>query len=410
MALEIVYPRRVAILGSTGSIGTQTVDVALRHPDKVKVVAISSGGRRAADLLAQARDLGVSHIAVADERVALTATGADLKDWIDSCAVGAESEPSLAFGAQAVRDLVHLPEVDVVVNALVGEAGLRASYETMKAGKVLALANKESLVVGGDLIMPMADEPGKLMPIDSEHGAIYQCLLGERAEEVSCLWVTASGGPFRGRTRDELRDMTAAQALKHPTWNMGAKITIDSSTLMNKGLEVIEAHHLFDMPYDRIKVVVQPQSAIHSMVEYSDGSVKAHLGTTDMRIPIQFALSYPDRWDAPVEPLDFTQLGKLEFYPVDEDTFRCFKLAKYAGNTGGTLPCVMNAANEVAVAAFLRDACGYLDIDGCVGAMMEAHEAGQGGGLQKVENLDQLAEIDAWAREASAAWLAARAK
>lgn len=177
--------------------------------------------------------------------------------------------------------------------------------------------------------------------------------------------------------------MTAAQALKHPTWNMGAKITIDSSTLMNKGLEVIEAHHLFDMPYDRIKVVVQPQSAIHSMVEYSDGSVKAHLGTTDMRIPIQFALSYPDRWDAPVEPLDFTQLGKLEFYPVDEDTFRCFKLAKYAGNTGGTLPCVMNAANEVAVAAFLRNACGYLDIDGCVGAMMEAHEAGQGGGLRR---------------------------
>ena len=164
------------------------------------------------------------------------------------------------------------------------------------------------------------------------------------------------------------------------------------------------------MPYDRMQVVVQPQSAIHSMVEYSDGSVKAHLGTTDMRIPIQFALSYPDRWDAPVEPLDFTQLGKLEFYPVDEDTFRCFKLAKYAGDTGGTLPCVMNAANEVAVAAFLRDACGYLDIDGCVGAMMEAHEAGQGGGLQKVESLDQLAEIDAWAREASAAWLAARAK
>ena len=233
---------------------------------------------------------------------------------------------------------------------------------------------------------------------------------GADAAAVRKAVAEAAGDGFRVRTRDELRDMTAAQALKHPTWNMGAKITIDSSTLMNKGLEVIEAHHLFDMPYDRIKVVVQPQSAIHSMVEYSDGSVKAHLGTTDMRIPIQFALSYPDRWDAPVEPLDFTQLGKLEFYPIDEDTFRCFKLAKYAGNTGGTLPCVMNAANEVAVAAFLRDACGYLDIDGCVGAMMEAHEAGQGGGLQKVESLDQLAEIDAWAREASAAWLAARAK
>ena len=233
---------------------------------------------------------------------------------------------------------------------------------------------------------------------------------GADAAAVRKAVAEAAGDGFRVRTRDELRDMTAAQALKHPTWNMGAKITIDSSTLMNKGLEVIEAHHLFDMSYDRIKVVVQPQSAIHSMVEYSDGSVKAHLGTTDMRIPIQFALSYPDRWDAPVEPLDFTQLGKLEFYPVDEDTFRCFKLAKYAGDTGGTLPCVMNAANEVAVAAFLRDACGYLDIDGCVGAIMEAHEAGQGGGLQKVESLDQLADIDAWARGASAAWLAAKAK
>ena len=221
----------------------------------------------------------------------------------------------------AVVDLVRLSEADVVVNALVGAAGLRASYETLKAGKVLALANKESLVVGGDLIMPLATQvdearrasgtapavgpAGALMPIDSEHGAIYQCLLGENEREVAKLWVTASGGPFRGRTRDDLRDITPAQALKHPTWHMGAKISIDSSTLMNKGLEVIEAHHLFNMPYDKIEVVVQPQSAIHSMVEYADGSVKAHLGTTDMRIPIQFALSYPDRWEAPVAPLDF---------------------------------------------------------------------------------------------------------
>ncbi len=392
MALEIVYPRRVAILGSTGSIGTQTVDVALRHPDKVKVVAISSGGRRAADLLAQARDLGVSHIAVADERVALTATGADLKDWIDSCAVGAESEPSLAFGAQAVRDLVHLPEVDVVVNALVGEAGLRASYETMKAGKVLALANKESLVVGGDLIMPMADEPGKLMPIDSEHGAIYQCLIGEDPREVARLWVTASGGPFRGKKRADLTGITPEQALNHPTWHMGAKISIDSSTLMNKGLEVIEAHHLFNMDYDRISVVVQPQSAIHSMVEFSDGSVKAHLGTTDMRIPIQYALSWPKRWNAPVAPLDFTKLGSLEFEAPDTETFRCLALAREAGKTGGTLPCVMNAANEVAVAAFLNKEGSYLGIAECVETTMQAHAP------QKVESVDQLEELDAWAR------------
>ncbi len=307
----------------------------------------------------------------------------------------AGGEGSLGFGADAVVDLVRLPEADIVVNALVGAAGLRASYETLAAGKVLALANKESLVVGGDLIMPMAAEPGRLMPIDSEHGAIYQCLLGEDPREVSRLWVTASGGPFRGRTRADLADITPAQALAHPTWNMGAKISIDSSTLMNKGLEVIEAHHLFAMSYDRISVVVQPQSAIHSMVEYSDGSVKAHLGTTDMRIPIQFALSYPERWDAPVEPLDFTKLGTLEFAAPDTDTFRCLALARAAGERGGTLPCVMNAANEVAVAAFLAEEGSYLGIAACVEAVMDAHERQ---GVQRVESLDQLEELDAWAR------------
>ena len=193
------------------------------------------------------------------------------------------------------------------------------------------------------------------MPIDSEHGAIYQCLLGENPREISKLWVTASGGPFRGKTIADLEAVTPAQALAHPTWNMGAKISIDSSTLMNKGLEVIEAHHLFAMPYDQIEVVVQPQSAIHSMVEFTDGSVLAHLGTTDMRIPIQFALSYPERWEAPVRPLDFRTLGSLEFAAPDVDTFRCLSLARHAGEVGGTLPAVMNAANEVAVAARRAD-------------------------------------------------------
>ena len=330
----------------------------------------------------------------------------------DARSFGAErGEGSLGFGAQAVAALAQLPEADVVVNALVGAAGLRASYDTLRAGKVLALANKESLVVGGDLIMPLAAQvdarrraagtapahgpAGALMPIDSEHGAIYQCLIGEDAREVARLWVTASGGPFRGRTRAQLAGVTAAEALAHPTWSMGAKITIDSSTLMNKGLEVIEAHHLFAMPYDRISVVVQPQSAIHSMVEFADGSVKAHLGTTDMRIPIQYALSYPERWDAPVAPLDFTQLGSLEFAAPDTDTFRCLALARAAGERGGTLPCVMNAANEVAVAAFLAGEGTYLGIAECVEAVMEAHEAA---GVQRVESLEQLEELDAWAR------------
>lgn len=401
--------KRVAVLGSTGSIGLQTLDVVRRHGDELEIVALAAN-TSVADVIAQAHEFKVRHIAFGDER---------LQD--DSRLAQAHGGVSVGFGQQGLLELVRLDEVDVVVNALVGAAGMRASYETLACGKQLALANKESLVVAGDLIMPLAAQvdaqrtaaglapasgpAGALMPIDSEHGAIYQCLLGERHEEVSALWVTASGGPFRGRSRAELSSMTAKQALAHPTWKMGPKITIDSSTLMNKGLEVIEAHHLFAMPYDKIKVVVQPQSAIHSMVEFSDGSVKAHLGTTDMRIPIQFALSYPDRWDAPVSPLDFTQLGSLEFYPADTDTFRCLALARHAGEAGGTLPCVMNAANEVAVAAFLADACGYLDIDACVEHVMELHEAK---GVQRVESLDQLAEMDSWARDAACAFVASR--
>ena len=406
--------RRIAVLGSTGSIGTQTLDVVRRHPDKLEVVALACG-TRAEELLSQARVFDVRWLAVGDERLAGEPIADALRDQT--------RDGQLGFGAGAVADLVKLPDVDVVVNALVGEAGLRASYETLAAGKVLALANKESLVVGGDLIMPLdarLDErrraeglapahgpAGALMPIDSEHGAIYQCLIGEAKREVSRLWVTASGGPFRGRTRDELEDVTAAAALKHPTWSMGAKITIDSSTLMNKGLEVIEAHHLFAMPYDRISVVVQPQSAIHSMVEFTDGSVKAHLGTTDMRIPIQYALSYPERWDAPVEPLDFTKLGSLEFAAPDTDTFCCLALARHAGATGGTLPCVMNAANEIAVAAFLADGIGYLDIARCVEAAMDAHERD---GVQRVESLDQLEEIDRWARRIAEEWTRGHAR
>ena len=374
--------KRIAVLGSSGSIGTQTLDVCRQHADKLKVTALAVGGR-AGVLAAQAKEFGVKNCAI----------GCD--DLVGS----ADAPEGCRFGFQAVLDLIQADDVDVVVNSLVGAAGLRVSYETLRAGKVLALANKESLVVGGDLIMPLAAQldaraghAGALMPIDSEHGAIYQCLLGENPKEVAKLWVTASGGPFRGKTAAELKDVTPAQALAHPTWNMGAKISTDSSTLMNKGLEVIEAHHLFNMPYDKIEVVVQPQSAIHSMVEFTDGSVKAHLGTTDMRIPIQFALSFPDRWEAPVQPLDFRTLGSLDFAAPDEKTFRCLALARHAGTVGGTLPCAMNAANEIAVAAFLDEQCSYLGIADCVEAVMEVHQA------QAVESLEQLEEVDAWAR------------
>ena len=404
--------KRIVILGSTGSIGTQTVDVVRQHPEELEIVGLAVN-TRVQEMLEQARAHKVKNLAVGDERLAQAPLVSEVREQAAGGLCG--------YGMDAVVDLVRLPEADVVVNALVGAAGLRASCETLRAGKVLALANKESLVVGGDLIMPLAarvDEQrraagvapkvgpaGALMPIDSEHGAIYQCLLGESEKEVSRLWVTASGGPFRGKTRADLEGITPAQALKHPTWNMGAKISIDSSTLMNKGLEVIEAHHLFNMPYEKINVVVQPQSAIHSMVEFTDGSVKAHLGTTDMRIPIQFALSYPKRWAAPVEPLDFTKLGTLEFAPADTETFRCRALARHAGSVGGTLPCVMNAANEVAVASFLAEEGTYLGIAECVEAVMNAHEQR---GVQNVESLEQLIELDAWARDCARANVVSR--
>lgn len=415
--------RRIVVLGSTGSIGTQTLDVVRQHGDKLEIVGLAVNNSLDA-LLAQAREFDVRHLAVGNAALANDPRCDEARALVRSLAVpeGQEdAEASFGVGSEAVVALTQLPEVDVVVNALVGAAGLEASYATLKAGKVLALANKESLVVGGDLIMPLAaavdadrrasgvapatGPAGALMPIDSEHGAIYQCLLGENPREVSKLWVTASGGPFRGKTIVDLEAVTPAQALAHPTWNMGAKISIDSSTLMNKGLEVIEAHHLFAMPYDQIEVVVQPQSAIHSMVEFTDGSVLAHLGTTDMCIPIQFALSYPERWEAPVRPLDFRTLGSLEFAAPDVDTFRCLSLARHAGEVGGTLPAVMNAANEVAVAAFLAEQIGYLDIARCVEATMDAHE---GAGVQVVESLEQLKAVDAWARAFASEWARGR--
>ncbi len=376
-------PKCVCVLGSTGSIGTQTLDVARRHPEFVKIVALSAN-TQAELLLEQAREFSVEHAVLANVEIA--------EAWR---ARFAEIGATLHAGSEAIVELCNLPEVDMVVNSLVGVAGMQASYATLVAGKQLALANKESLVVGGDVLMPLSTHE-TLLPIDSEHGAIYQCLLGEDPAEVTRLWVTASGGPFRGKKAADLQNITVEQALSHPTWNMGRKISIDSSTLMNKGLEVIEAHHLFAMPYDKIAVVVQPQSAIHSMVEFTDGSVKAHLGTTDMRIPIQFALSYPARWSAPVEPLDFRTLGSLEFEAPDLGTFRCLALAIEAGTTGGTLPAVMNAANEVAVAAFLAEQIPYLGIAELVERAM--NYAVREGSVQAATSIDQLLAIDAETR------------
>ncbi len=412
METAIATPRRICILGSTGSIGRQTIDIAKAHPDKIEVVGLATGCH-AKELLEQARALNVAHLALGHEEQSNSAQVSALRAYAESHGT------ALLVGEDTPLKLIEACACDVVVNSLVGAYGLKASYETLLSGKVLALANKESLVVGGDLIMPLVRKrdphypslgedgifhpDGILMPIDSEHGALYQCLLGENMAEVYKLWVTASGGPFRGMTRDQLQHVTAKQALAHPTWNMGPKITIDSSTLMNKGLEVIEAHHLFGASYDDINVVVQPQSAIHSMVEFNDGSLKAHLGKTDMRIPIQFALSYPKRWATPVERVDFCHLGKLEFEEPDTDTFRCLALAESAGRAGGTLPCAMNAANEVAVAAYLAGACSFLAIADCVEYVMDAHVT------QSVSSIEQLVSVDHASRDVAKAYLSSRA-
>ena len=372
---------RIAVLGSTGSIGRQALDVAARFPDRVRVVALAAN--RSVDLLVeQALAFDVDLVAMSDPASAATAD-AHLK----GIEVGA--------GAEAVEALASIGEVDLVLNALVGAAGLRATIAALDSGKTLALANKESLVIGGDLVTDRA-VPDQMIPVDSEHSAIYQCLLGEPAADVTRIWLTASGGPFRGSSRQELAEVTKEQALAHPTWSMGPKITIDSSTLMNKGLEVIEAHHLFGTAYDQIRVVVHPQSCIHSMVEFADGSVKAHLGATDMRIPIQYAFSQPERWDAPLEPVDFTTLGSLDFEAPDLETFGCLRLAFEAGRAGGTAPAALNAANEVAVAAFLAGECGFLDIERIVEQTLDTHEN------SKCESVEHVEEVDSWARRAAA--------
>ena len=371
--------KKIAIFGSTGSIGLQTLQVIEQLGDEFEVVALAA--RSSYEVVAeQVVKFKVKHASMTNE---------DAAEKLERLLPVGLCEVS--SGAHSMINLIEIADPDIVVNALVGAAGLRVTEATLKAGKVLGLANKESLVVGGDLVIPLAKE-GQLMPIDSEHSAIFQCLQGEAVSEVSRLWVTASGGPFRGKTREYLNTVTPAMALAHPTWNMGPKISIDSSTLVNKALEVIEAHHLFGMPFDQISVVVHPQSCVHSMVEYVDGSVKAHLGTTDMRIPIQYALSYPQRFKAPVEPLDFTQLGSLEFLPPDWDTFRCLSLGIEAGKKGGSLPVVFNAANEVAVASFLRGEIPYLGIEYTIEASLNAAR------FEELESLSHIEEIDAQTR------------
>ena len=340
--------RRLLILGSTGSIGTQALDI-LGRTDAFELVGLSA--ERSWDaLVAQAERFGVDRIALADGEAAAQAAEA----WTGG---------QVLSGPEGLVRLVLESGADLVLNALVGSAGLGPTVATLGEGIDLALANKESLVVGGELVMALAEATGaQIIPVDSEHSALHQLIAGEAPGSVTKLVLTASGGPFRGRTREQLEQVTVDEALQHPTWAMGGKITIDSATLMNKGLEVIEAHHLFGTPYERIDVVVHPQSIVHSYVQLCDGAALAHLGYPDMRVPISYALHHPDRVDVPVRPLDLAEIGALTFEPVDTDAFPCLRLAREAAAAGGTGPCVLNAANEIAVHAFLGGRLPFLGI------------------------------------------------
>ena len=383
--------RRIAILGSTGSIGVQALDV-VRSTAGLEVVALSAHSRWE-ELIEQARVHNVSRVAISDPQAADAARAA----W----------DGDVLCGPEALAHLITGAAPDLVCNAIVGSAGLAATVVTLSEGIDLALANKESLVVGGELVTELAAATGaRLLPVDSEHSALHQLIASEKGQPpgtIERLTLTASGGPFRGRSREELRAVTVDQALDHPTWRMGGKISIDSATLMNKGLEVIEAHQLFGTAYSAIDVVVHPQSIVHAMISLTDGASLAHLGHPDMRVPIAYALQWPERVDLDVRPLDLTAVGALTFEAVDENAFPCLGLALAAGKEGGTAPCVLNAANEVAVAAFLDRRCSFLEIaeviEGTLGAVA----------IEQIYSFETLIESDRAARDEAASRVAALA-
>jgi 1-deoxy-D-xylulose-5-phosphate reductoisomerase len=376
--------KRIAILGSTGSIGCSALAVVDAHPDKLSVVGLAAG-ENTARFVEQVRRYRPRAIAMASADALAEARAA----------LGGTAPDAIGHGPDGLIDVATHPDADVVLFASSGTAGLDAVLAAIDAGKTIALANKEVLVMAGALVIAAARRRGvAILPVDSEHNAIHQCLHGRRPEEVRRLVLTASGGPFRDLSRDELGRVTPDAALKHPTWKMGQKITIDSATLMNKGLEVIEARWLFDVPPDRIDVVVHPQSIVHSMVELVDGSVIAQLGVTDMRLPIQYAFSYPERWDAPSARLDLERLGRLDFLPPDPDRFPCLGLAARALADGRALPVVLNAANEVAVAAFLERRLRFTGIAEVIERAMDEFERAS----PDVKSLGQIRHLDHQAR------------
>ncbi|HXG88339.1 MAG TPA: 1-deoxy-D-xylulose-5-phosphate reductoisomerase [Vicinamibacterales bacterium] len=383
--------KRIAILGSTGSIGTSALAVVDAHPSRLEVVGLAAGANA---------DVFAAQIVRYQPRIVAMATGRALDEVRGQAAL-----PSLSgTGSDGLIAVATHPDVDLVLCASSGTAALEAVLAAIDAGKTIGLANKEVLVMAGGLVMDAAARRGVLiLPVDSEHNAIHQCLHGRQPNEIRRLILTASGGPFRGRTGASLQSVSAAEALKHPTWQMGPKITIDSATLMNKGLEVIEAHWLFGASPAQIDVVVHPQSIVHSMVEFSDGSLIAQMGRTDMRLPIQYAFSYPQRWTSPVPVLDLAQLPPLEFHEPAWEDFPCLGLAYRALEAERSLPIVLNAANEVAVASFLEGRLGFTAIATVISEAMDAHAP------SPTDTLDAVRRVDGWAREYAAELVASEA-
>ena len=371
--------KKIAILGSTGSIGTQTLDVVREHSDELQVVALAAGSNKER-LKEQIKEFHPKLVSLSDEKKAQ-----ELKEEL------AGEQVEVVCGMEGLIEVAGADSADVVVTAVVGMMGILPTMEAIKKGKDIALANKETLVTAGHLIIPMAKEYGvSILPVDSEHSAIFQCLHGERENKIAKLLITASGGPFLGKTRDELKDVTVEDALKHPNWSMGRKITIDSATLVNKGLEVIEARWLFDVMPEDIEVVVQPQSIIHSMVEFEDGAIKAQLGTADMRLPIQYALYYPERRYLAGDRLDFSKLAGIITSKPDRETFKGLDFAYQAIKTGGSMPTVLNAANECAVAKLLHKDIKFLQIYDIIEACMGEHKT--------IANptLEEIRETERW--------------
>lgn len=384
--------KRLTILGSTGSIGTQALDVIASRPGEFRVVALSAG-RNVTRLAAQAHAVRPELVVVSDE------------DQARACASSLPAGTRVAFGRDGLIEAARHPEAELVVCGLVGALGIEPTYAAVDAGKDVALANKEALVAAGAFVVARALASGALiLPVDSEHNALHQCLRGESAAEIKTLWLTASGGPFRGWSREALASATPGEALKHPTWVMGPKVTIDSATLMNKGLEVIEARWLFDVGPERIRVVVHPGSVVHSLVEFVDGSFKAQLGVTDMRHPIQYALTYPQRVPSTLAPFDLVAAGPLRFEAPDTEAFPCLALAYEALARGGAAPAVLNAANEIAVAAFLAGRASFLDIPVTIRGALDRH------GDAAAATLDDILAADRLARKTAADLLASGVK